>query len=810
MKSTPLSRYAPILLTLALAAGCGGSGEEASAPAASSVQQRADAPDVLGVIPYFELTDTTGQPYGLEELRGQVWVAGFVPVGSAGREHGEEMSRLQKTLAGSPWAEGVRLVSFAADPAQQTSEELAKVAGDASADAGRWKLLTGSPVVLGRVKASLDQARQVAGITGGGAALAVLDRLGRIRGLYSAEGADEALLERAQAVAAEIKPLPYPADIMNPPWLEERREAQLASAKTIKARHDFSFTDRIEESGITFVDHVTEDSGKHYKTNHYDHGNGVVAADVDGDGLLDLYFVTQLGSNELWRNLGGGRFENITEQAGVALADRVGVTAAFGDVDNDGDPDLFVTTVRFGNVLFLNDGSGHFTDVTEEAGVSAVAHSSGAVFFDYDRDGLLDLFVANVGRYTTDEVGPGGYYIGYQVAFDGHLKPERAERSILYHNLGNHRFEDVSEKMGLVEKGWNGDASILDVNEDGWPDLFITDMQGHDEYYENEGGKRFKNRSREVFPATPFGTMGVQVFDFDNDGKMDIYLTDMHTDMVRLFAPEEEKHKLPAAEMMTPESTGSDGNHVLGNAFFQNQGGGRFEEISDLIGAENYWPWGLSKGDLNADGYEDVFIASSMSYGWRFAVNSLLLNENGQRFRDAEFILGVEPRKGGINGEPWFELDCSGADSENFHCNGRTGKWQVWGALGSRSSLIWDLDGDGDLDVVTNEFNAAPQVLISDLADSHQIHYLEVDLEGTRSNRDGIGAKVVVTAGGKTYTQVLDGKSGYLSFCPLPLYFGLGDAATVDSITVTWPSGKTQTLTGPIDSNQMLKIVEEG
>jgi hypothetical protein len=199
-----------------------------------------------------------------------------------------------------------------------------------------------------------------------------------------------------------------------------------------------------------------------------------------------------------------------------------------------------------------------------------------------------------------------------------------------------------------------------------------------------------------------------------------------------------------------------------------------------------------------------------MSYGWRYAVNSVLLNENGQRFRDAEYILGVEPRRGAINGIPWFELDCSGADADHFHCQGLEGKREVWGALGSRSSLIWDLDEDGDLDVVTNEFNGEPLVLISDLADNHEIHYLKVDPVGTASNRDGIGTRVVVSAGGKTYTKVLDGSSGYLSFSPLPLYFGLGETETVDSIQITWPSGKTQTVAGPIESNQLLTVTEQG
>src|SRR5205085_5459453 len=153
-----------------------------------------------------------------------------------------------------------------------------------------------------------------------------------------------------------------------------------------------------------------------------------------GDGLPDVYFVNQVGGNELWKNLGTGRFVDITESAGVGLRDRISVSASFADVDNDGDQDLFVTTVRGGNVLFENDGHGHFKDISKAAGVDYVGHSSGAVFFDYDRDGLLDLYLCNVGRYTTDVKDAGGAYEGLRDAFEGHLHGDRTEPGILYKN----------------------------------------------------------------------------------------------------------------------------------------------------------------------------------------------------------------------------------------------------------------------------------------------------------------------------------------------------------------------------------------
>ncbi len=217
----------------------------------------------------------------------------------------------------------------------------------------------------------------------------------------------------------------------------------------------------------------------------------------------------------------------------MAVPGKVSVSASFADIDNDGDADLYVTTVRGGNMLFENDGHGHFTDISAASGLDYVGHSSGAVFFDYDRDGRLDLFLVNVGRYTTNTIAGDGYkyYVAFEDAFSGHLKPERAERSILYHNEGGNRFVDVSQRTGLVDLSWSGDASVVDVNDDGWPDLYVLNMQGDDQYYENVGGKRFVKKSRQVFPRTSWGAMGIKVFDFNNDGRLDIFITDMHSDM---------------------------------------------------------------------------------------------------------------------------------------------------------------------------------------------------------------------------------------------------------------------------------------
>jgi hypothetical protein len=293
-------------------------------------------------------------------------------------------------------------------------------------------------------------------------------------------------------------------------------------------------------------------------------------------------------------------------------------------------------------------------------------------------------------------------------------------------------------------------------------------------------------------------------------------VTDMHSDMWVDDSPDAQNEKRKTPYYNVPEKLlgGNEDDFIYGNALYHNLGGGKFEEISDRMGVENYWPWGVSVGDVNADGWDDIFISSGMGETFRYGINSLLLNNLGKKFLDAEFLTGIEPRRDGRTHTPWFDLDCSKPLEIDLGmqrmgvCIGQTGEVTVMQALSTRASVMFDLDNDGDLDIVTNEFNSEPQVLISDLAQRKAIHWLKVSLVGTKSNRDGLGATVRVHAGGQTYTKYNDGKSGYLSQSSLPLYFGLGDATVVDGVEVDWPSGRKQDLPGKIHDNQVFEITE--
>jgi hypothetical protein len=619
-------------------------------------------------------------------------------------------------------------------------------------------------------------------------------------------GISSASLAGQESAPPEV---PFPKNDAGLAALDRRQKAQIETEKQFKVFYTFHFSDKLKESGITFRNRAVPYATSQYMPVHYDHGTGIAVADVDGDGKYDIYFVSQLGGNALWRNLGNGKFENITEQAGVGLKDRVSVSAAFGDVDNTGHQDLFVTTVNEGNVLFQNDGHGHFKDISHEAGLDLVAHSSGAFFFDFDNDGLVDLLVCNVGVYTTNEKGPEGAYVGMKDAFSGHLHSERFEYPTLYKNLGHYKFKDVTKEVGLDPRGWCGDASFADLKGDGFPGIYFLNMQGSGHYFENLGGKNFVDKTADYFPKTPWGSMGLKFFDYDNDGGMDLFITDMHSDMMQEQSPEHEKEKITSHP---PDNLlgGPADKFIFGNALYHNLGNGKFEEVSDKMGVEQMWPWGVSVGDLNADGYEDLFITAGMDFPFRYGINSLLLNNRGDKFLDSEFIVGVEPRQTPYT--PWFVMDCTNHDVlgplGKVVCEGQTGKIMVTAPKSSRSSVIFDLDDDGDLDIVTNDFNSEPMVLISDLAKQKQIHWLKVVLVGTKSNRNGLGATVHLHAGGNTYTRYNDGKSGYLSQSVLPLYFGLGDNPKIDRIEVDWPSGRRQVLSKGLRENEVLKITE--
>jgi hypothetical protein len=559
------------------------------------------------------------------------------------------------------------------------------------------------------------------------------------------------------------------------------------------------FQERAQEAGIRFRMHyLPQEQGERFRINLYDHGSGLAVGDYDNDGRDDIYFLSQLGPNALYRNTGDGSFVDVTAKAGVALADRISVGATFADYDNDGWADLFVTTTRGGNVLWRNRGDGTFADLTAAAGLSHVGHSQAAVFFDYDNDGDLDLFLTNTAHWTTDVFdSAAGYFEGKPDL--GSLLTSPKESNILYRNNGDGTFTDVTDRAGLRGRGWAGDAAVFDYDEDGFLDLFAPSMVGRGQLYRNAGHGTFRDVTAQTLGRTPYGAIGCKVFDYDGDGRLDLFVVDMHSDMwmgvdARHFSldvarqVQHRRFRTPKGPTTNEDAPGliqiqramfarqgEDFDALLfGNALYRNLGHGKFTETAVAAGLETLWPWGVATGDFDNDGHEDVFIPSGMGYPYYYWPNPLMMNNADGTFRDGAATLGIEPPAGGIQ----LEERVAGQPA----------------ARSSRSAVVADFDGDGRLEIVTNNFNDRPYFFTNRLP---RRNYVAFRLTGTNSNRDAIGAVARLWVGDTVMVRQVNPAGGYLSQSSRVLHFGLGDRSKVDRVEIRWPRGGVQRLDNP-------------
>lgn len=492
-------------------------------------------------------------------------------------------------------------------------------------------------------------------------------------------------------------------------------------------------------------------------------GGGGGFIDYNGDGLLDIYLVCysqspQPGDNRklkdvLYRNNGDGTFTDVTESAGISNS-MLGMGLTVGDYNNDGWPDIYIT--GYGqSKLYRNNGNGTFTDVTAQAGVSNKGQwGTSAAFFDYDNDGYLDLYVCNYLNFNPDGSVPCQFLDGRPYC---NIAKFKDSTSILYHNNHDGTFTDVSEKTGISKVTGKGLGVIaFDYNNDGRMDIFQANDSTPNFLFRNNGDGTFSEVALEANCALDpngiaRGGMGVDAADIDGDGYLDIFVTNFSQQT---------------------------------NAFWHNNGDGTFDETTYEMGLGKLSipmsGFGTRFFDYNNDGLIDLFVLNGHPFEpinkvfpeTTYAEPPFLFENNGKAFREVAAEHGAALKK--------------------FYPG--------------RGLAVGDIDNDGDSDLLLINVGEPPVLLRND--GGNRNHWLGIKLIGTKSNRDGIGAKVMISAGGGRQSKQILGGTSYCAASDIRILFGLGNILKVDKLEVRWPSGQITTLKD-VSINHYLTIKED-
>ncbi len=536
---------------------------------------------------------------------------------------------------------------------------------------------------------------------------------------------------------------------------------------------DVRFKDVTIESGIEFY-HTQ--GGKVLNAISEVTGSGACMTDYDNDGFVDIYAVNGAGYthyygkkwwwskdpyNTLYHNNGDGTFTDVTEKAGVGDKGW-GMGCAFGDYDNDGNPDLYVT--NYGeNVLYHNNGDGTFTNVTEKAGVGDEGWGTSIAWGDYDNDGNLDLYLANYLVFDKT-MNPGepnsAFKIDMPLLMDSKLF--EGQRNILYRNNGDGTFADVTDQAGVSNSpGKSMGVVFSDFNDDGYLDIYIANDKSRNVLYLNDGKGRFKDIGGALGVDSPLSGMGAAISDYDNDGDMDIFSTYTQSDTNILY-----KNTIVDGR----GSSGVNSHMKYVNATIS---AGLGEDVS--VG---HFGWGTEFFDFDNDGHLDLFVANGHGMP-DFDNPRITIGQRNQLFRN--------------NGDGFF-LEVSGSVGYGLRLRDS-----------SRGVAMGDYDNDGDIDLFIVNNNTYASLIKNDGGNTG--NWLNIKLKGTRSNRDAIGAKVKVTAGTLCQTKEVRSGSGYLSQSDMRLNFGLGKLDKADSVEIRWPGGIIE-LFKNVKSNQFIAIVE--
>lgn len=551
-------------------------------------------------------------------------------------------------------------------------------------------------------------------------------------------------------------------------------------------------------TGITFANEIEGRPDRHVLNYTYLYnGGGVAAGDVNGDGRTDLYFTASMGPNALYLNQGDFRFEDVTDAAGVqdTTGWTTGVTMA--DVNADGHLDIYVCKSgpigarHRANKLYVNEGDGTFTERAAAYGLDATAYSTHATFFDYDRDGDLDLYLLNNPPIRDS-----------RISARPTLQQRRAyANDQLYRNetdtTGAGRFVDVTDSSGLVTDaiGFGLSATVSDINQDGWPDVYVAnDFNVEDRLYINQRDGTFDESIHDWIDHISRSSMGADIADYNNDGRPDIFVADM--------LPEDHRRQ----KVLNVGQRSRIEYQYVRNTLQLNNGNGSFSEIGRLAGvASTDWSWAALFADFDLDGYKDLYVTNGIRYDY-----------TNMDFQFSDYVPALQ--QGGMTEDDLFALvdNIPSTPTPNYLFRNRgdltfekkSAAWSVDQPGFSNGAAYADLNNDGALDLVVNNIDEAAWIYRNNARAQTDHHFLRVALEGDRQNRLGIGATVQVTGPDEgPLVQEMIMARGFQSSVEPVLTFGLSTADTV-TVSVTWPDQTRQTLEG-VPADQTITLRQE-
>ena len=561
-----------------------------------------------------------------------------------------------------------------------------------------------------------------------------------------------------------------------------------------------------QESGLSFSNNLKEDSIVNYFTYPYIYmGGGVAIGDVNNDGLQDIYFSGNMVENKLYLNKGNLKFEDITDIANVASDDRWVTGVTMTDVNADGWLDIYVsvsgkfTTTK--NQLFINQGTNEngipkFKEEAESRGVADEGKSTQGTFFDYDKDGDLDLYVAN---YPATGFKTPAY--SYAIFMD---KKDPIKSDKLYRNNGDGNFEEITKEAGLLNFGLSLSATVGDFNQDGWEDIYVSnDFASPDHFYFNNGDGTFTDKIKEVTQHTAFFGMGTDIADFNNDGLLDILQMDM--------TPEGNRRNKANMASMNIAGFWEIVNYGLHYQYMQNSvqlnngiaedGLPHFSDISRITGMSSTdWSWAGLLADLDNDGWKDVFITN----GTRRDIN------NKDYFNKIEKAT-YQVKKEFKNLDLTLNMPSEKVDNYAYKNNGdltfspTIKEWGLSFEGFSNGASYADLDNDGDLEVIVNNIDAPSVIYQNQTVELKSGNFLRIQLQGKDKNPLGLGTKISLKNKDQIQYQEHTLTRGFQSSVEPMIHFGLGKETTVEELKITWPDGKEEILKD-IAANQILKV----